>query len=99
LDADPPAQGVKIARRNTSGFHFVELDQSNDTTQAIKPLATLGHEWNAAGMGDFDGDGYADILIQADTASARDLGILINQSGNGWVFKDLGPILGGLKSP
>lgn len=79
---------------DASGRHFVELDEANNTTQAIKGVATIGAEWNALGMGDFNGDGYADILISSDTASARDLGILINQGGNGWVFKDLGPIVG-----
>ena len=79
---------------DASGRHFVELDESNNTTQAVKGVATIGTEWNAAGMGDFNGDGYADILIHKDTASARDLGFLINQGGNGWVFKDLGPIVG-----
>ena len=78
---------------DASGRHFVELDQANYTTQSVKAVATIGPEWNAVGMGDFNGDGRADILITTDTASARDIGLLINQGGS-FVFKDLGPLVG-----
>jgi serralysin len=77
-----------------AGRHLLTLNQGNYTTQSIATVVTVGAEWNIAGMGDFNGDGYADILIHTDTTSARDFGILINQAGNGWVFRDLGPIVG-----
>jgi hypothetical protein len=79
---------------DATGRHFVGLNEGNYTTQSISSVATIGTEWQAVGLGDFNGDGYADILIQHDTAMARDLGILVNQGGSGWVFKDLGPIVG-----
>jgi FG-GAP-like repeat len=85
---------ILLHHDDATGRHFVALNEANYTTQSITNVATIGTEWQAAGLGDFNGDGYADILIQHDTATARDLGILVNQGGSGWVFKDLGPIVG-----
>jgi hypothetical protein len=83
---------ILVHYQDASGLHFLELNEANNTTQSIKAVANIGPEWQADGVGDFNGDGYADVLIQSDSASSRELGLLVNQGGNGFVFKDLGPI-------
>jgi hypothetical protein len=83
---------ILIHYDDASGRHLLTLNEANYTTQSIDTVATVGKEWQIDGMGDFNGDGYADILMHYDNATSHVLGVLTNQKGSGWTFKEIGTL-------
>jgi hypothetical protein len=69
------------------------LFEGNYTTQSIGNAGSVGTEWNIDGVGDFNGDKYADILGHYDNATQRILSEIVNPGASGsFAVKTLGPV-------
>jgi hypothetical protein len=83
-----------LIHHDSAGAHQLQvLFQGNYTTQSIGNAGSVGTEWNIAGVGDFNGDGYADILGHYDNATQRILSEIVNPGASGnFTVKTLGPV-------
>jgi hypothetical protein len=83
-----------LIHHDSAGSHQLQvLFQGNYTTQSIGNAGSVGTEWNIDGVGDFNHDGYADILGHYDTATQRILADFVNPGASGsFSVKTLGPV-------
>jgi hypothetical protein len=52
----------------------------------------VGQDWQVDGIADFNGDGFADILMQRDGANSRTLGLLTTQNDVATGFQQTGVV-------
>jgi hypothetical protein len=83
-----------LIHHDSAGAHQLQvLFQGNYTTQSIGNAGSVGMEWNIDGVGDFNGDKYADILGHYDNATQRILSEIVNPGASGnFSVKTLGPV-------
>jgi hypothetical protein len=68
------------------------LTMQNGLVQSATSLGGVGSDFQVDGIGDFNGDGTADILLHHDTGGVRDLDILTVRDNAVVSFTDLGAI-------
>jgi hypothetical protein len=84
---------ILIHQDNAGVRQLQVLFQGNYTTQSIGSAGSVGIEWNIDGVGDFNHDGYADILGHYDTATQRILADIVNPGASGsFSVKTLGAV-------
>ncbi len=68
------------------------LTMQNGLVQSATSLGAVGSDFQVDGIGDFNGDGTADILLHHDTGGQRDLDILTIRDNGVVSFSDLGAV-------
>jgi len=71
---------------------FTILTMNNGLVQSATSLGGVGSDFQVDGIGDFNGDGTADILLHHDTGGTRDLDILTIRDNAVVSFTDLGAV-------
>ena len=72
--------------------NFTILTMNNGLVQSATSLGGVGSDFQVDGIGDFNGDGTADILLHHDSGGQRDLDILTIKDNAVVSFTDLGAV-------
>jgi V8-like Glu-specific endopeptidase len=73
LTSDPNKDVILMNYDDTAGLHIEVLNVANGVSQTPQKIGGFGTDWQVDGIGDFNGNGSQDILLEHDVGATRDL--------------------------